>query len=128
MLTSLPLSRIPRYSAATGHEPVLGPDRGTEVDARARAAVLRAAPTNRELTVRADRRERAEKLRQARHGRAEDDVQVAVHGQTITKRFLVMIVTQVRYHSAVIVQCVVLTAALSCGSPCAACLHPCARL
>ena len=81
MLISLPLGRIPRHSAATGHEPVLGPDRGTEVDARARAAVLRAAPTNRELTVRADRRERAEKLRQARHGRAEDDVQVAVHVQ-----------------------------------------------
>ena len=54
MLISLPLGRIPRYSAATSHEPVLGPDRGTEVDARARAAVLRAAPTNRELTVRAD--------------------------------------------------------------------------
>ena len=33
---------------------------GTEVDARARAAILRAAPMNRELTVRADRRERAE--------------------------------------------------------------------
>ena len=44
----------------TGHEPVLRPDRGTEVDARARAAVLRADPTNRALTVRADRRERAE--------------------------------------------------------------------
>ena len=87
MLISLPLGRIPRHSAATGHEPVLGPDRGTEVDARARAAVLRAAPTNRELTVRADRRERAEKLRQARHSRAEDDVQVAVHGQTITTTF-----------------------------------------
>ena len=87
MLISLPLGRIPRHSAATGHEPVLGPDRGTEVDARARAAILRAAPTNRELTVRADRRERAEKLRQARHGRAEDDVQVAVHGQTITTTF-----------------------------------------
>ena len=41
---------------------------------------------NLELTVRADRRERAEKLRQARHGRAEDDVQVAVHVQTITTR------------------------------------------
>ena len=54
MLISLPLGRIPRHSAATGHEPVLGPDRGTEVDARARAAILRAAPTNRELTVRAD--------------------------------------------------------------------------
>ena len=86
MLISLPLGRIPRHSAATGHEPVLGPDRGTEVDARARAAVLRAAP-NRELTARADRRERAKKLRQARHGRAEDDVQVAVHGQTITTTF-----------------------------------------
>ena len=36
---------------------------------------------NRELTVRADRRERAEKLPQARHGCAEDNVQVAVHGQ-----------------------------------------------
>ena len=63
----------------TGHEPVRGLDRGTEVDARAGAATLRAAPMNLELTVRADRRERAEKLRQARHGRAEDDVQVAVH-------------------------------------------------
>ena len=37
MLTSPPLGRITRYSAATSHEPVLGPDRGTEVDARARA-------------------------------------------------------------------------------------------
>ena len=87
MLTSPPLGRITRYSAATSHEPVLGPDRGTEVDARAGAAILRAAPMKHELTVRADRRERAEKLRQARHGRAEDDVQVAVHVQTITTRF-----------------------------------------
>ena len=87
MLISHPCSPIPPFSAATGREPVLGPDRGTEVDARARAAILWAAPMNRELTVRADRRERAEKLPQARHGRAEDDVQVAVHGQTITTTF-----------------------------------------
>ena len=100
MLTSLSLGRIPRYSAATGHEPVLGPDRGTEVDARARAAVLRAAPTNRELTVRADRRERAEELRQARHGRAEDDVQVAVHVQTITTTFKVLLVRPLRKHQS----------------------------
>ena len=92
MLISLPLGRIPRYSAATGHEPFSGQ---TEVDARARAAVLRAAPTNRELTVRADRRERAEKIRQARHGRAEDDVQVAVHGQTITTTFFQLKVLKV---------------------------------
>ena len=60
MLISHPCSPIPPFSAATGREPVLGPDRGTEVDARARAAILWAAPMNRELTVRADRRERAE--------------------------------------------------------------------
>ena len=87
MLISHPCSSTPSFSAATGHEPVRGLDRGTEVDARAGAATLRAAPMNLELTVRADRRERAEKLRQARHGRAEDDVQVAVHVQTITTTF-----------------------------------------
>ena len=42
----------PAFFGCQGPRSVLGPDRGTEVDARARASILRAETTNRELTVR----------------------------------------------------------------------------